>query len=76
MMKAGVKRKGDREKTTVFWVGLMIVGVASTVLFDRIWKEVLIYKIYRYAPIGLPTIIGAIVFISIGLYMMKSGVKK
>ncbi len=78
MMKSGVKKResGKGEKTTVFWVGLIILGVASTVLFDRIWKEIFIYRIYRYTPISLPTIVGAIIFILIGLYMMRSGVKK
>jgi len=74
MMKSGVKKRGSGkgEKATVFWVGLFILGVASTVLFDRIWNEVFIYRIYLIAHISLPTITGTIIFILIGLYMMKS----
>jgi xanthine/uracil permease len=74
MMKSGVKKRGSGkgEKATVFWVGLIILGCASLFLFDIVWNEVVIYKIYRYEPINLPTITGTIVFILIGLYMMKS----
>lgn len=80
MMKSSVKKKesGKGEKTTVFWVGLIILGVASLVLFDKIWFEVFIYPYRReyILKFGLPTIVGTIIFILIGLYMMKSGVKR
>jgi len=68
------------EKTSVFWVGLIVLGLASLVLLTEILS-------YRYYEAGtgvfffihldsVSIIFGAIVFILIGFYMMKSGVKR
>lgn len=70
------------EKTFVFWIGLIILGLAAVVLFAIIWfNAITALKIYPYAvgpsfELQVPFIVAAIVFILIGLYMMKSGVKK
>jgi len=70
------------EKTYVFWIGLIILGLATVVLFGIIWFNVIIaMRTYPYAvgpsiDFQVPFIVAAIVFILIGLYMMKSGVKK
>jgi len=70
------------EKTSVFWIGLILLGLASIVLFTIIWFNALIaLKIYPYAAgpaieFQVPFIVAAIVFFLIGLYMMRSGVKK
>ncbi|MEM2104175.1 MAG: phage holin family protein [Candidatus Bathyarchaeia archaeon] len=65
----------EDEKTYVFWIGLIILGLAITVLFAVIW-----YSITSFHPnwwkSAVPFIVAAIVFILIGLYMMKSGVGK
>jgi putative Mn2+ efflux pump MntP len=49
-------------------------------LFSTLWYVVLIAQPYGsidyYWKILVPPIMGAIVFILIGLYMMKSGAKK
>lgn len=72
----------EGEKTLVFWIGLIILGLASVVLFSIIWFNVIIaLKVYTYAvgpsiEFQVPFIVAAIVFILIALYMMKSGVKK
>lgn len=72
----------EGEKTLVFWVGLIILGLASVVLFSIVWFNVIIaLKVYPYTvgpsiEFQVPFIVAAIVFILIGLYMMKSGVKK
>jgi hypothetical protein len=68
----------EGEKTAVFWVGLLILGMSSMTLFWMIWYSVLA----MFSSTGLnfswqgwiPPIVGTIVFILIGLYMMKSGV--
>jgi ABC-type dipeptide/oligopeptide/nickel transport system permease component len=65
------------EKTSVFWAGLLIVSFASWVVFASIWSELQFANwwdaIIHYS---LPFIIGAVIFIPIGLVMMKSGAKK
>jgi predicted membrane protein len=71
----------EGEKSSLFWAGLIILSLASVILFSVIWS----YRSYAsllYNSFGnfflnsFPLILGAIVFILIGLYMMKSGVKK
>ena len=67
------------EKQVLFWVGLVILAFASIILFAVSWQ-------YAYTDMymniswmfrqSFPIIVGAVVFILIGLYMMKSGVKK
>ena len=65
------------EKTIVFWIGLIILGLASVSLFGimwifAIWDEYRLNMIKYYVPF----IVGGFVFMLIGLYMMKSGVEK
>ena len=65
----------EGEKTFVFWLGLIILGLASLGLFSIVWFNAVNF----YTPpteIQVPFIVGAVVFILIGFYMMKSGVKK
>ena len=65
----------EGEKTFVFWIGLIILGLASLALFSIVWFNAVDF----YAPpmeIQVPFIVGTVVFILIGFYMMKSGVKK
>ena len=72
----------EGEKTFVFWIGLIVLGLASVVLFTIIWFNIVIAsRTYPYAvgpsiEFQIPFIVAAIVFILIGLYMMKSGTKK
>lgn len=67
----------EGEKTILFWIGLIILSSASLLLFAMIWS-LRSYSLVTssYALNNLPQFIGAIVFILIGFYMMKSGVKK
>jgi len=66
-------------KGFVFWIGLIILGLASIGLFGILWA-IAIWDIYldRLTMLkqAVPVIVGAVVFILIGLYMMKSSVKK
>ena len=67
------------EKQVIFWFGLIILAFASIILFSSLWQFAFIQwyqsisEMLRYSG---PYIVGAVVFILIGLYMMKSGTKK
>jgi len=69
----------EGEKTTVFWVGLILLGLASVSLFGILWI-IAVWNGYgdRFNMLKwfIPFIVGSLVFILIGFYMMKSGVKK
>ena len=69
----------EGEKTIVFWIGLIILGLASVYLFGLLWTITAwdgYMNPFRWLKQAVPLIVGGIVFILIGLYMMKSGVKK
>ena len=69
----------EGEKTIVFWIGLIILGLASVGLFTIVWLNTLYnpeYYLTYYLKYHIPFIVGGVVFILIGLYMMKSGVKR
>ena len=67
----------EGKKTRIFWIGLVILGSASISLFTILWYTVIASSLsevdWRYL---VPPIAGSVVFILIGLYMMKSGAKK
>ena len=71
----------EGERTFVFWIGLIILGLASVGLFCMLWM-IAVWDVPQYLDRftilkqAVPVIVGGIVFILIGLYMMKSGVKK
>ena len=63
-------------KTRMFWVGLTISGLASVALFLTIWVYLTTSRAafhYRNMVYPVPPIVGCIVFLLVGLYMMKSG---
>lgn len=69
----------EGEKTVVFWVGLIILGLTSVGLFGVLWMvAVVMYPENRIEVLkGLvPVIVGGVVFLLIGLYMMKYGMKQ
>lgn len=67
------------EKTMVFWIGLIILGLASVGLFGILWI-IAVWNVYMdlFSMLKwyVPFIVGGFVFMLIGLYMMKSGVEK
>ena len=69
----------EGEKTDLFWLGLIILGLASVVLFGILWM-IAVWNGYtnRFTMLkqSVPLIAGAIAFILIGFNMMKSSVKK
>ncbi len=73
----------EGEKTSLFWIGLLLMSLASVAFFAVLWS-LLSYTYNPYSS-GIPSyaiandvpfIVGAVVFIAVGFYMMKSGVKK
>ena len=66
----------EGEKTRIFWIGLVILGLSSTILFTILWYTVLVSSPYWDWRYLVPPIVGTVLFILIGLYMMKSGVIK
>ena len=71
----------EGEKTFVFWIGLIILGLASVALFTLIWfNAVSVMKGHSfYAPtieLQVPLFVAAIIFLLIALYMMKFGVEE
>jgi len=70
-------------KTRLFWYGLVIFAIALVPLFGLLWSE-FVLEASLYIPflffgpaIGTgPLIFGSLVFLSIGLYMMKNGAKR
>lgn len=68
-------------KSLVFWVGLLIVGVAAISLFWSVWYPLVIYTNYPWSTYSawknyVPMMFAGVVFLVIGFYMMKSGVKQ
>lgn len=67
----------EGEKTRIFWIGLFILGVASFSLFSILWYTVVVTPFYDWNwKYLVPPVVGPVVFILIGLYMMKSGARK
>ena len=72
--------RGDKmkERTMVFWVGLILFSLASVVLFGIVWIMIVSrppHDIIIKSPL-IPAIVGGIVFLVIGIWMMKSGKKE
>ena len=69
----------EGEKTIIFWIGLILFALASVALFGIVWMvAIVMYPANRMEFFkGLvPFIVGGVVFILIGLYMMKCGAEK
>ena len=69
----------EGEKQTLFWLGLTILGFASILLFTTLCDFVFLEWYQTMSEVLKhkgPYVFGAVVFILIGLYMMKSGTKK
>ena len=83
------------EKTTTFWIGLIVFGNSIFQFCQAIWLTIYYYLIYpalldtSYSTSSLdftrlfailaiivPSVIGGIIFMIIGLYIMKVSVRK
>ena len=63
----------EGERTQIFWAGLFIVGFTVFGLFTTLWYIAVYPSSWSYVT---PWAFGCLVFLVIGFYMMKSGVKK
>jgi hypothetical protein len=83
------------EKTTTFWIGLIVFGYSIFQFCQAIWQTIYYYFIYPelfgvsigisslnftrlFESLGVvvPFVMGGAIFMIIGLYIMKVGVKK
>jgi len=67
-----------KERTMVFWVGLILFCLASWNLFQIVWMTtVVMAPVHPEFVKGLvPGIVGGVVFMVIGIVMMRSGRRK
>lgn len=65
----------EGEKTRVFWWGLIFCAISVIILFNIFWYTLAISTGLSLVTFG-PEIFGSIVFLLVGLYMMKNGTKK
>jgi len=69
----------EGKKSMVFWVGLILLSLASVVLFGLIWMvAVVMHPVSRFEFLkGLvPLMVGGVVFVFIGICMMRSEMRK
>ncbi|MGD0450471.1 MAG: hypothetical protein ABSA79_05375 [Candidatus Bathyarchaeia archaeon] len=79
------------EKKTTFWIGLVALGYSISQFFQAFWLTIYLSGIYPNENYEtsfnltlfrlaleeyLPNIVAGIIFLVIGLYLMKVGVKK
>ena len=68
-----------KEKTMIFWVGLILFCLAAVELFGIVWMMAVVMRPPFHIDFlkGLvPLIVGGIVFLLVGAYMMKSERKR
>jgi len=67
-----------KERTMVFWVGLILFSLASLLLFEIVWMlAVVMAPVHPDFALGfVPRIVGSVVFVVIGIVMMRSGRRK
>lgn len=70
----------EGEKNSIFWIGLIIFALACIEVFSVVWFMAVMYSSYLnmelQMKVATPFIIGGAVFVLVGLYLTKSGVKK
>lgn len=64
------------EKTDIFWLGLIILALASVTLFAIVWFNAVALPYRPTIEYQVPFIVGAVVFVIVGLYMMTSGIRQ
>ncbi|GEM_PF-1441948 len=62
------------ERTMIFWIGLILLGLASVVLFGIFWMVAVVMhpasRIEFFKGL-VPLIVGSIIFMLIGVSMMR-----
>ncbi len=66
----------EGEKTAIFYTGLFIFGAALFGLFSTLWFMFIIDSYSNAWKILTPFAFGAAVFVVIGFYLMRIGVRK
>jgi len=61
-----------KRKTWVYWLGLIILALSSLVLFAIVWFNAVLDYYKPPIEFQVPFIVSAIVFVIIGVYMMRS----
>jgi len=70
-----------KERTMVFWIGLILYALALVELFGVAWVTIFMgpprytYEYIIKSPV-IPLIVGGVVFLVIGIVMMRSGRRK
>jgi len=72
-----------KERSTVFWVGLILASLAGLELFGVVWLIMVVsywegptvIEFWIRSPI-IPAIVAGVVFMIIGVVMMRSGRRK
>jgi ABC-type enterochelin transport system permease subunit len=68
----------EGEKTTIFWIGLIVFGYSIYLFCQVIWQVIFTFSDFpvEIGVVAVPAIIGGTIFLIIGLKIMKTGVKK
>jgi hypothetical protein len=73
------------EKTAIFWIGVVAFSYSIYQFCLACWEIIYYYFVYPYPRSGIfdgliagliPYIIGGVIFMIIGLYIMKVGTRK
>lgn len=75
-MQACKHEQIKREKTMVFWIGLILLSLTSVVLFQILWMAaVVMYPANRLEFLKgvVPLIVGGVLFVLRGAYMTREG---
>jgi len=66
----------SKQRTMVFWVGLILFCLASVLLFGIVWMAAVVMQpMHYYMDFWrgvVPFIVGGVVFLFLGVYMMRS----
>ena len=65
-----------KERTIVFWVGLILFALALVELFGIAWMMIWFPPSSEFMKGLVPPIVAGVVFTVIGVWMMKSGKKE
>ena len=69
----------EGEKTAIFWLGLVVFGYSIYEFFVAGWQTFLMNPDFGFSyklQVAFPPIVGGIIFIIIGLLIMKAGIRK
>jgi hypothetical protein len=65
---------GEARRTRIFWLGLVLFGLALISLFAVVWYT-FVYALFSW-QYSIPWVVGSVAFLLIGSYMMRSGIGK